>query len=221
MERVEHVSPLHHTARVPFELHGNGEAGTFEGFASVFNVRIDTTPATVIEAGSFRRTLHERGHRVRLLWQHDPSEPIGRPLEMRETAKGLWIRGSISDTERGREAVRLMADGVITEMSIGFDPIRWEYRESLEGKLRHLLDCELWEISLVTWGANREAKITRTMPATAPAPRTESRAAPIDGNLSRSDQLRDLQFREATDYMMGMRARQFAEAQRAYADLRG
>lgn len=82
---------------------------------------------TVIHAGAFVNTLADPDQRSRvvLLWQHDTAKPIGKPLELREDARGLFLRGVLADTELGRDTATLLRSGVIREMSIGFDPVAW------------------------------------------------------------------------------------------------
>ena len=118
----------------------------------------------IIERGAFVATIRDNGHRVKLLWQHKDDEPIGRPVEMRENQDGLFIKGKIADTPRGREAMGLLSEGVIDEMSIGFDPVKHDYRDGQHRRIRHITHLRLWEVSLVTWGANPNARVTGVMP---------------------------------------------------------
>jgi len=140
-------------------------ARTFSGYASVFGSRVDTWPPTVIEPGAFTDTLRDDVGRVRILYQHDVHEPIGRPLEAVEDARGLWLTGQLSDTARGREVFTLLEDGVVRELSIGFDPVRWTLQadplapHDPERQVRHLQAVRLWEISLVTFAADPLAQI--------------------------------------------------------------
>jgi hypothetical protein len=54
--------------------------------------------------GAFRESLSLRGTRgVKLLFQHDPNEPIGVWLELNEDTKGLFARRELA---RGRDSVR-------------------------------------------------------------------------------------------------------------------
>jgi HK97 family phage prohead protease len=138
------------------------EQGTFEGIASKFNTVIDAYVPTIIHPGAFQKTLQENGGRVRILWQHDPDKPIGKPLELREAPDGLFIKGKISATPQGQEALTLMRDGVVTDMSIGFDPVRFDFDQDEQGRVmtRHIRELALFEVSLVTMGANREARVS-------------------------------------------------------------
>lgn len=138
----------------PFEIKAySDEEGTFEGYASVYG-NVDAHES-VFEKGAFSKTLKENRSRVKILWQHNPEEPIGKPLEMKSDVKGLWVRGKISDTTRGRDALTLLRDKVITELSIGFDTIIDGWKDGV----RRIKEVRLWEFSPVTWASNDMAAI--------------------------------------------------------------
>ena len=96
--------------------------------------------------------------RVKILSGHNDSLlPIGIPTELREDAKGLFMSAKISDTTLGRDVKTLIHDGVLCELSIGYDPVVFDYDEN---GIRHLREVKLWEISVVTWAMNEQAVIT-------------------------------------------------------------
>jgi len=137
------------------------EGRTLEGFAAAFG-NIDQV-GDIIHPGAFSKTLLERGQRIKFLWQHDPNEPIGRMVEAREQSGGLYVKAVISDTTRGRDAIALLKDGAIGEMSIGYDAVKGgtDYTKSAEGKsVRNLREIKLYEFSLVTFPANEQAIVT-------------------------------------------------------------
>jgi HK97 family phage prohead protease len=136
-----------------FELKAAGD-NTIEGYAAYFG-NVDSY-GDIIEQGAFTKTLKENSARVKVLWQHDTSEPIGKPIAMEQDSKGLYIKAKISMTDTGRKAMELMRDGVIDEMSIGYDIIKDEYKS----KNRMLKELRLWEFSPVTFAANEKARIT-------------------------------------------------------------
>jgi HK97 family phage prohead protease len=140
----------------------NLEEGTFKGMASVFGSIVQSWMPTIIDSGAFTKTLQENFNRIKLLWQHDSYEPIGIPTSLQENQFGLELEGKISKVRRGEECLTLMRDGVITELSIGFDPIKWEMEQKEEGKetIRHVKELRLWEISPVTFAADPMAQIT-------------------------------------------------------------
>lgn len=132
------------------------DSGEFSGYAAVFGNRDNGDD--IIENGAFSKTIREDFDRIKILSQHNDCElPIGKPLELREDEKGLYIRGKISDTQKGRDIQTLLKDGVLNELSIGYDAITFDF-DSEEG-VRHLKEIRLWEVSIVTWAMNDQAKI--------------------------------------------------------------
>ncbi len=129
-----------------------------EGYASFFGLADQGND--VVQKGAYARSLKrlaERGGRVKMLWQHDPAQPIGVWDEVREDERGLYVKGRILvDVEKGREAVALIAAGAIDGLSIGYRTISAEK----DGKGRRLLgELELWEVSLVTFPMLPEARV--------------------------------------------------------------
>lgn len=127
---------------------------TIEGYAAFFG-NVDSY-GDVIEQGAFTKTLKENANRVKVLWQHNTNEPIGKPLAMEQDSTGLYIKAKISMTDVGRKAMELMRDGVIDEMSIGYDVIKDDFKKGN----RMLKELRLWEFSPVTFAANEKTKIT-------------------------------------------------------------
>jgi HK97 family phage prohead protease len=127
---------------------------TFEGYASYFN-NVDSY-GEVIQKGAFKKTLNENADRIKVLYQHRTDMPIGKPLEMYEDDKGLYVKAKVSMTDIGKDVLTLIKDGVINEMSIGFDIVK----DEVSNKIRYLKEIRLWEFSPVTFGANDKAKIT-------------------------------------------------------------
>jgi HK97 family phage prohead protease len=123
--------------------------GTVEGYASVFG-EIDQARDRVMR-GAFAETLRLRGvRRIPMLFQHDPSEPIGVWLELREDHRGLYARGRlIPEVVRARELHALLKAGAIDGLSIGFRTVKG--RIDPKTRIRSLLAVDLWEISIVTF----------------------------------------------------------------------
>lgn len=123
--------------------------GTVTGYASLFG-EVDQARDMVMR-GAFAETLRLRGpRRVPMLFQHDPSEPIGIWLELREDHRGLYARGRlIPEVARGRELLALLRAGAIDGLSIGFKTAR--ARIDPRTRVRALLAVDLWEISIVTF----------------------------------------------------------------------
>jgi HK97 family phage prohead protease len=123
--------------------------GMVEGYASRFG-EIDQARDMVMP-GAFKATLAMRGVRqVPMLFQHDPAEPVGVWLELREDANGLYARGRlIPEVARGRELLSLIRQGAIDGLSIGFRTVRG--RIDPKTRIRRLYAVDLWEISIVTF----------------------------------------------------------------------
>ncbi len=133
------------------------EPGLIRGYASLFE-RTDRA-GDRIRRGAFARSLEERtAAGVRMLWQHDPGEPIGRWTVLREDARGLYAEGRLElGSRRGREALALLRGGAIDGLSIGF---RTRRAQPLRDAARRLLtDIDLWEISLVTFPMQDAARV--------------------------------------------------------------
>ena len=129
------------------------------GYASLFGA-VDQGN-DVVEAGAYAAslsTLTAKGARVKMLWQHDPAQPIGIWDEVREDAKGLWVKGRLLDAvEKGREAIALIQAGAIDGLSIGYRTRK--ATKNTKGQ-RLLTELELWEVSLVTFPMLPSARIT-------------------------------------------------------------
>lgn len=134
-----------------------------EGVASAFGV-IEEYYNTMFQHGAFRKTITERASDVLLLYQHDLRQPLGKILSLRETQAGLEFRARISLTSYGADALQLLRDGAIQDISIGFEPVKSRMLD-VDGKtIRVFTEVRLLEISLVTIGANPGAKLFERTP---------------------------------------------------------
>jgi uncharacterized protein len=131
---------------------------TIEGYASVFG-NVDSYGDRVMP-GAFLKSLKENASRVKVAYQHDVWDGlVGKPLEIREDSFGLFTKSYISKTAKGDELLTLAKDGVIDEMSIGYNLVPGKFYENEFGGL-DLHEVKLREYSFVTWGANSLAKVT-------------------------------------------------------------
>jgi HK97 family phage prohead protease len=108
------------------------------------------------DLSAFNKSIQERGpkgtNRIMKLWQHNPTMPLGKPMELYTDNVGLVAVTKISETSYGKDALKLYADGVLNEHSVGFQTIKSNYDESR--KATRISEAKLWEGSAVTWGAN-------------------------------------------------------------------
>lgn len=129
------------------------------GYASVFGLR-DKGGDTVLPgayAASLQR-LAARGDHVRMLWQHDPAQPIGIWDQVFEDAHGLFVKGRLlPDVARAREAGALVQAGALDGLSIGYRTVR---AQALATGGRNLVELDLWEVSLVTFPMQTQARLS-------------------------------------------------------------
>jgi hypothetical protein len=136
------------------------EDGTFSGYASVFGV--EDSYGDVVVKGAFAKSLEnwkKKGAFPAMLWQHNMQEPIGVYTKMEEDDTGLYVEGKLlidGDPLAKRAYVHMKAKS-ITGMSIGFIVVDWSYDSALE--VYKLNEIDLWEVSLVTFPANDQARV--------------------------------------------------------------
>ncbi len=118
-----------------------------EGYASRFYER--DLAGDIVMPGAFSNSLHQRTVRnIRMLFQHDATEPIGIWHEIFENQTGLFVRGALfADGPRGRTARALVKRGSVDGLSIGFRSR--QAKRSQNG--RNLEEIDLWEVSIVTF----------------------------------------------------------------------
>jgi len=129
----------------------------------------------IIHRGAFKKTIKENAGRVRHLWQHDMMQPpVAAVRELREvdTAElpdevkkeypdatgGLIVVREYLRTPRGDEILEGIRTGAISEMSIGYDPVKYDFAEieydDRKLMVRNLREVRIWDTSDVNWGAN-------------------------------------------------------------------
>lgn len=100
---------------------------------------------------------------VKMLAHHDMDKPIGIWQEFRVDQKGLYAIGKVTEGVRdGDEVLRLIGDGVIDSLSIGYITKNSRFidvKTSWGAQVRELLEIEPKEVSPVTFPANEYAKI--------------------------------------------------------------
>lgn len=135
--------------------------GQFEGYAAVFGS--EDLEGEIISKGAFDKSLEQRpAGEVRLLYQHDAHQPIGRWLDIFEDDYGLYVRGQIlRDIERGEEVYQLVRSAILSGLSIGYRTVRSVAHGSGSSRNlgRRLVEVDLWEISLVTFPMHPAATI--------------------------------------------------------------
>ena len=134
------------------------EGHRIEGYASLFGAC--DQGGDVVQKGAYARSLKGlagAGRNVKMLWQHDPAQPIGIWDEVREDGRGLMVKGRLLESvAKGREAAALLEAGAIDGLSIGYRTVR----ATKDDQGRRLLnEVELWEVSLVTFPMLPQARV--------------------------------------------------------------
>jgi HK97 family phage prohead protease len=182
---------------VPFSnIKADAAARTVTGIAAVFG-NVDSQKDR-LQPGAFQNTIaneYEKGRRVRHLWNHSFNNPptasissireIGRdelPAKIREASPditgGLEVVRKYYDTELSNWIYAAIESGDITEMSFGYEPVRWEMAlfngddGAAEIEVRDLKEVRLFDTSDVLWGANPEtvAAAAKSFPGVALRP---------------------------------------------------
>jgi HK97 family phage prohead protease len=140
------------------------------GYASLFGAA--DQGGDVVQRGAYGASLARLGHAgrgVKMLWQHDPAQPIGIWDEVREDERGLFVRGRLLlEVRAAHEAHVLLQAGAIDGLSIGYRTLR---AEKAAGQ-RLLHEIELWEVSLVTFPMLPEARVQTSVSDEADLART-------------------------------------------------
>ncbi|MCP4888497.1 MAG: HK97 family phage prohead protease [Planctomycetaceae bacterium] len=147
---------------VPLQIKAVEESGEFSGYGSVFGVK-DRHDDIVVK-GAFIDSLDDwktKGRFPAMLWQHDTKEPIGVYTEMKEDSEGLYFEGRLlidADPQAKRAHAHLKA-GSLSGMSIGYNLVDDGWRYDSEKDAFILSKIDLWELSLVTFPTNDEARV--------------------------------------------------------------
>ena len=150
--------PKLETKNTPEPISNLSPDGSFEGYASLFGL-VDMGQDQVMP-GAFRDSLLKRGPGgVKMLWQHQASQPIGSWQSIIEDARGLKVRGRLNlQVARAREILALVRDGALDGLSIGFKTEK-SVKDKVSG-VRSLTKLDLWEISVVTFPMLPQARIS-------------------------------------------------------------
>lgn len=148
------------TRTLPFSIKSIADSGIIEGVVSAFN-GVDRVGDTILP-GAYSRSLKalaDSGRKLPVLYQHDPSRPIGVWSELTETGDALIGRAELSlEVRDAAEAFALAKQGALTGISIGFEVPPGGSKS--EAGRRTLVEIDLWEASLVTFPADPNARVT-------------------------------------------------------------
>lgn len=130
------------------------------GYASLFGQR--DMGGDIVKPGAFAASLlSQSGRSFPMLLSHNTRTPVGVWDRVFEDRLGLYVEGRLmGGTRRADNAVKLVDEGAVSGLSIGYRTIRHE--RSREGRL--LTEIDLFEISLVAFPMLRDARIQHIEP---------------------------------------------------------
>ncbi|RIY01483.1 HK97 family phage prohead protease [Aureimonas flava] len=143
------------------KLDASAQTGNVTGLGSVFG-NVDSY-GDMVMPGAFAKSLaqHKReGTMPLMLWMHDQTKPIGRWLDMEETDIGLLVRGQFNtQTTAGKDAFHHVTGGDVAGLSIGYRVPDGGAEIDQKTGVQKLRGVELFEVSVVSFPANRQSLI--------------------------------------------------------------
>ena len=127
---------------------GDAPRRTISGTAVPYNVPavVSDGTAVIFRPGS----LPVEGKAPRLFMYHDASMPVGIVTERVDTEEGMLFSAKISASSQGQDAMIMLEEKVIDQVSVGVTPEKFSYDE--EGTM--IIEKASWmELSLVPVGA--------------------------------------------------------------------
>lgn len=156
--------------RSTFETRATDDGGGLTGHTSTFWV-VDSY-AEAMAPGSFAKSIAERGDRIPILYNHDPSINVGIPERQEEDSIGLALTARIfDDGADGTTLLRRLRAGARYGLSFGFrtmqdrsateeDPLDFSQMPGLtRQEVRVNTEVKFYEHSVVTFPANESAEI--------------------------------------------------------------
>lgn len=142
------------------------EDRTVKGYLSVWGIK--DTYDTIMVKGCCTKSINERGpdaaskQKIAHLWQHESCEPIAKYTVLKEDDYGLYFEAEYDDIPQAERALRQIRSGTLNQFSIGFNYVydKVEYDEINDALI--IKEIELFEGSVVTFGANDETYAMRS-----------------------------------------------------------
>lgn len=179
--------------QVSFETKEVSEKGVISGVLNHFGNKDHANDITL--KGAFAKSLIQlkaAGRDLVVLWQHDPTKPIGVWKNLRETERGLEGDAHLNmDVALAREAYALVKQGAVTGFSIGYYVVDEEYDRKTN--TNYLKVVELQETSLVTFPCNdlsRTEEIKMKLKANELPTQAELKTFMVENGITEADAAR-------------------------------
>lgn len=161
------------------------DEGIIHGYLSTYN-DVDSYGTYAVK-GCFDKSIEafEKGEMIPILWMHDRTKPIGRWTALKSDEKGLFGEGKLTlEDPQAQIALAHLKDGSLQGLSIGFllDYDTITYNEELDAY--GMNEVELKEASIVTFPANKNAKVTHIKNEDSNMENLRSELDKINGNIS-------------------------------------
>ena len=148
-----------------------GDGNTMTGYPITWNqwTEINGWEGNFLERiapGATKKTLADRGDKVKVLFNHgfDPhigEKPLGKPATMTPDDRGLYTETPLVDTSYNEDLRKLLAAGVIDGMSFRFSVVREDWNDDPERSEtnpkglpeRTIHELKLYEFGPVTFPA--------------------------------------------------------------------
>lgn len=126
-------------------------------------VRYGGTEVLSHKAGAIRLERLKQG--IALLFNHDYDQHLGRSVSYQLADGVLHITNRFGTNPLAREKEQDVADGILTDVSIGYQPLEYDITEDKTGYRTYtVIDWELYENSLVTVPADPTVGVDRSAP---------------------------------------------------------
>ena len=151
---------------------GDGlEDGQFSAYASVFGNK--DSYGDVIVPGAFAETLSAwegSGQFIPVLFGHQMSDPdynLGHVVEAVEDEKGLLVTAQLDlENPKAAQVYRMIKGGRVNQMSFAYDVVEGSTVDTEDDHYYELRKLKVYEVSVVTIGANQETEILAVKSAT-------------------------------------------------------
>lgn len=139
------------------------ESGVIEGYGSVFG-NVDSY-GDIIDSSAFDDTISSiksgNADSIKMLWQHNPTQPIGVWTDVSKDEFGLRIKGRLTrGVAQAEEALKLLKDKAINGLSIGFIIPKDGQKIDRKRNANIITKAILKEVSIVTFPANQLARLS-------------------------------------------------------------
>lgn len=144
--------------------------GEFTAYASVFGN--EDSYGDIVQAGAFAEDLarwKDSGQNIPLLFGHNMGDPdfnLGH-VEAAEDEKGLLVHGFLDlENPKAAQVYRMLKGKRINQMSFAYDVLEGGAIDNEDGHFYELRKLKVYEVSVVTIGANQETEILAVKSAT-------------------------------------------------------